>query len=111
MTEQTYLPSSYEIWNGGGDFHEIVCEECAVKFAEENKLVWRGNKSTDSFTEDSEELGAGANCIPSYALGESDSPHSCCGIYLDTNLTQEGYDYLEEREFPEWVKKLYGAVK
>lgn len=106
MTEQTYLPSSYEIWKNGGEFHEIVCEDCAVKFAEENKLVWRGNKSTDSFTEDSEELGAGASCIPSYALGESDSPHSCCGVYLETTLTSEGEQYLRD-EFPAWVIKLY----
>jgi hypothetical protein len=107
MTEQqTYLPSSYEIWKDGGDFTDIVCEECAVKFAEENKLVWRGNKSTDSFTEDSEELGAGAVCIPSYALGESDYPHSCCGLYLETTFTKYGEQELREN-FPDWVIKLY----
>jgi hypothetical protein len=110
MTEQqTYLPSSYEVWDG--DFVDVVCEDCAVKFAEELGLVWRGNTSTDSFTEDSEEKGAGASCIASYALGDADAPYSCCGVYLDTNLTKEGYDYLEERDFPQWVKELYGAVK
>lgn len=107
MTEQqTYLPSAYEIWNDGGNFMDIVCEDCAVKFAEENKLVWRGNKSTDSFTEDSEELGAGAMCIASYALGDSDSPYSCCGVYLDTRFTRHGEQELRDN-FPDWVIKLY----
>jgi hypothetical protein len=110
MTEQTYLPSAYEVWKNNGEWVDIVCEDCATKFATENGLVWRGNTSSHSFTEDSEEKGAGAVCIESYS-GESDTPYSCCGVYLDTNLTAEGYDYLEERDFPEWVKKLYGAVK
>ena len=106
MTEQTYLPSPYEIWKDGGDFTEIACQDCAVKFAEENKLVWRGNTSTDSFTEDSEELGAGASCIASYALGDSDYPYSCCDTYLDTRFTTYGEQELREN-FPDWVIKLY----
>lgn len=111
MTEQqTYLPRPYEVWDSNG-FLEVVCESCAVKFAEDLDLKWRGNTSSHSFTEDSEEKGAGATCIASYALGDADYPYACCGVYLDTNLTQQGYDYLEEHDFPEWVKELYRAVK
>ncbi len=110
MTEQqTYLPRPYEV--GDGDFVDVVCEDCAVKFAEERGLVWRGNTSHHSFTEDSEEKGSYASCIESYALGDADAPYSCCGVYLDTNLTRDGFDYLEEHDFPEWVKELYRGVK
>lgn len=101
---QTSLPSPYEVWTN--DFADVVCEECAVKFATENGLVWRGNTSADSFTEDSEELGVGVSCIASYALGDSDYPYSCCGVYLNTNLTEHGQSYLREN-FPEWVVALY----
>ncbi len=96
---------------GDGDFVDVVCEDCAVKFAEERGLVWRGNTSHHSFTEDSEEKGSYASCIESYALGDADAPYSCCGVYLDTNLTRDGFDYLEEHDFPEWVKELYRGVK
>ena len=105
MTElQTSLGNPYEVWTS--DFTDIRCEDCAVKFAKEHGLEWRGSKSLDSFTEDSEAKGASASCIPSWGLGDSDSPYSCCGQYLETNFTLEGVENLRE-DFPEWVFKLY----
>lgn len=103
---QTWLYDSYEVWDG--DFLDLSCESCAVKFAQEHGLEWRGGKSQDSFTEDSEELGKGASCTPSWAMGESDSPQSCaCGVYLKTNFTSEGIEYLKGN-FPRGVQELYG---
>lgn len=102
---QTYLLDAYEVWTS--DFTDVVCEDCAVKFAQEHGLEWRAGHPKDSFTEDSEEKGAGASCIPSWALGESDSPHSCCGFYLKTDFTSEGVEYLKEN-FPKGVQELYG---
>lgn len=103
---QTWLHNTYEVWDH--DFVELACENCAVNFAEERSLEWRGGKSVDSFTENSEEFGAGASCTPSYALGESDYPHTClCGVYLTTNFTPEGEEYLREN-FPKGVQELYG---
>jgi hypothetical protein len=101
---QTQVARAYEVWDG--DYVDIVCEECADKFAEERNLEWRSGKRVDSFTENSEELGMGASCIAGYALGDSDYPHSCCGIYLDTRFTAEGERYLRE-EFSAEVVKLY----
>lgn len=106
--EQTYLPSPYELWDG--DFTAIACEDCARKFASERSLEWRGGTSLHSFTEDAEEKGASASSIPSYALGESDSPYSCCDTYLDTNFTSEGVAYLKS-DFPAWVQALYGYAE
>lgn len=108
MNQQSELSRPYEVWDG--DFVDIVCGTCAEKFAEEHKLEWRSGTSFHSFTEDSEEKGAGASCIESYALGDSDRPYSCCDIYLDTRFTDEGEKYLKE-EFPEWVVELYGYKK
>mgnify|MGYP000246854056 CR=1 FL=1 len=104
MQNQFYLEHAFEI--GTGDFTDIVCEECAVKFAEEQGLTWRGGKARDSFTEPLENSDAHAGDMPTWALGESDYPHSCCGIYLDTSFTPEGLEYLKEN-FPKWVQELY----
>jgi hypothetical protein len=102
---QTWLYDAYEVWDH--DFVEVACETCAVEFAKERSLEWSGGKSADSYTENSEELNAGASCIASYALGDSDYPHTCvCGVYLDTRFTTEGEDYLREN-FPKGVQKLY----
>ncbi len=103
---QTFLFDHYEVWNQ--DFVDSSCESCAVKFAQENKLEWRGGKSTDSFTENSEELGMGVSATPSWALGETDYPNSCgCGVYLETDFTAEGIQNLLEN-FPKGVRALYG---
>jgi len=104
IARQTFLLDAYEIWDE--DFADIVCEDCANKFAEERGLEWRGGKSQDSFTEDSEDKGAGASCTPTWALGESDYPYSCCGWYLKTSFTSDGVEYLREN-FPKWVQELY----
>lgn len=103
--QQRYLEQPYEVF-AEDNFVDIVCEDCARKFADENNLEWRGGKSIDSFTENPEEKGMGASALPSYARGESDSPYSCCGIYLSTTLTPDGVDYLKEN-FPQWVQDLY----
>ena len=108
MKNQEQLYSPYEVWDA--DFVDVVCEDCARKFALERGLEWRGGISFHSFTEDSEDKGAGASCIESYALSDSDSPYSCCGLYLDTRFTNEGEQYLKD-EFPDWVVKLYGYSK
>lgn len=103
---QTSLFDHYELW--ASDFLDSSCESCAVKFAEERNLEWRGGTSYQSFTENSEELGAGALCSPSYALGEADYPRVCgCGVYLATDLTLDGIVYLVEN-FPKGVRALYG---
>jgi hypothetical protein len=109
MNQQSELGRPYEVWDGG-IFVDVVCRTCAENFAGERNLEWRGGTSFHSFTEDSEQKQAGASCIESYALGDSDSPYSCCGIYLDTRFTNEGEQYLKE-EFPEWVVELYGYKK
>jgi hypothetical protein len=103
---QTFLFNHYEVWDN--DFIASSCESCAVEFAKERNLEWRGGKSMDSFTENSEELGAGAFCTPSWALGEADYPRTCgCGVYLETDLTSEGVQYLVDN-FPKGLRSLYG---
>jgi hypothetical protein len=103
---QTFLFDHYEVWDA--DFVDSNCESCAVKFAKERNLEWRGGKSTDSFTENSEELGAGASCTPSWALGETDYPQTCgCGVYLKTDFTPNGVQYLLDN-FPKGIRQLYG---
>lgn len=101
---QTSLYDAYDVWTS--DFTDVVCKDCAVEFAEENKLEWH-DSFKETWTEDAEEKGAGASCIPSWGAGESDSPYSCCGKYLKTTLTIEGQDYLKS-EFPKGIQELYG---
>jgi hypothetical protein len=103
---QTSIYDAYEVWDH--DFVEVACETCAVEFAKERSLEWSGGTSADSFTLNSEELDAGAFCTPSYALGDGDRPQTCvCGVYLETNFTAEGEEYLREN-YPKGVQKLYG---
>jgi hypothetical protein len=102
---QDYLQHTFVI--GDGDFTDVVCQDCAVKFAEERGLKWRGGQAYNSFTEELEGSMAHAGDTPTYALGESDYPYSCCGYYLHTSFTSEGRKYLME-EFPKWVQELYG---
>jgi len=101
---QTFLFHAFEI--GDGEFSDIVCQDCAVKFADEHGLTWRDGHAYDSFTEPLENSEAHAGDVPTWALGESDYPYSCCGLYLDTTFTPEGREYLEEN-FPKWVQELY----
>ena len=102
--EQTYLHHTFTI--GDGDFTDVVCQECAEKFAKEHGLEWRGGQSYNSFTEQLEGSDAHAQDEPTWALGESDYPYSCCGYYLETSFTPEGVENL--REHPKWVQELYG---
>lgn len=102
---QTYLHHTFTI--GDGDFTDVVCQECAEKFAEEHGLEWRGGQAYNSFAEAPEGSTAYAQDEPTWALGESDYPYSCCGYYLHTSFTPEGRDYLRD-EFPKWVQELYG---
>tara|TARA_B110000503_G_C7089427_1_gene388740 strand:- start:18 stop:353 length:336 start_codon:yes stop_codon:yes gene_type:complete len=102
--EQTYLHHTFVI--GDGDFTDVVCQDCAVKFAEDNKLVWTGSQAYNSFTEELEGSAAHASDTPTYALGEADYPQSCCGYYLHTGFTPEGRENLREN-FPKWVQELY----
>lgn len=101
---QTFLFDAYEVWDQ--DFVDIACKDCAVKFAEERGLEWH-DSFQETWTEDAEEKGAGASCIPSWGMGESDYPYSCCDLYLKTNFTPEGQDYLKS-DFPKGVQELYG---
>ncbi len=101
---QTWLFNAYELWDG--DYIDLGCESCAVDFAKERNLEWRSGTSMDSYTEDSEERNAGASCVASYAMGESDYPQSCaCGVYLKTDFTSEGVSQL--KTYPKWVQDLY----
>ena len=102
---QTYLHHTFEI--GDSDFNDVVCQDCAVKFADANNLVWRGGQAYNSFTEELEGSLAYASDTPTYALGEADYPQSCCGYYLHTGFTTEGLENLREN-FPKWVQELYG---
>jgi hypothetical protein len=103
---QTFLFDHYEVWSS--DYIDSSCESCAVKFAEENNLEWRGGTSYKSYTENSEELGMGVSCSPSWASGETDYPRACnCGVYLETGLTPEGVQYLLDN-FPKGLRSLYG---
>ena len=101
---QKYLDKPFEIFTE--DFTDIVCEDCAIDFAKENNLEWRGGKAANSYTEKSEELGMGATCLEGYMLGESDTPYSCCDLYLETYLTPDGIEYVKN-ELPKWVQDLY----
>lgn len=101
--QQDTLYPFYEIWDD--EFVDIACEECAVEFAKERGLTWAGGTSYESYTEGVEGKNVGASCPPSYAEGESDYPHTCCGKYLRTTLTPEGVEYL--KDFPKWVQDLY----
>ena len=103
MQNQTMLFDAYAI--GDGDFTDIACLDCARKWATDNGLEW-SNSHKDNYTEWDDSKGAYAHLIHS-SEGESDSPYSCCGTYLHTNLTPDGVEYLRE-SFPEWVVTLYG---
>lgn len=102
---QTYLHHTFII--GDGDFTDVVCQDCAEKFAEERGLEWRGGHAYESFTEELEGSSAHAGDTPTWALGETDYPYSCCGYYLEANFTPEGKKNLLE-EYPKWVQELYG---
>lgn len=104
MDTQTYLHHTFII--GDGDFTDVVCEDCAVKFAEERGLEWRGGQAYNSFTEELEGSDAHAGDTPTYALGESDHPYSCCGYWLHTTLTEEGRRWVAEELSPE-IAELY----
>ncbi|NBU22529.1 MAG: hypothetical protein EBS38_01220 [Actinobacteria bacterium] len=104
MVVQTYLHHTFTI--GDGDFTDVVCQDCAEKFAKERGLEWRGGHAYDSFTEPLEGSDAHAQDEPTWALGESDYPYSCCGYYLQTNFTREGEQNLKS-EYPKWVQELY----
>lgn len=101
---QSYLFDAYVI--GDGDFTDVVCEDCASKFATEHGLIWNldGKKP---YTTEEDESSAYAYTSP-WSLGESDSPYSCCGSYLKTDFTSDGENYLREN-FPQWVQDLYLA--
>jgi hypothetical protein len=102
---QTYLFQTFIV--NTGDYVDVVCQDCATKFAEEHGLEWRGGHAYDSFTEELEGSDAHAQCEPTWALGDSDYPYSCCGYYLQTNFTREGEQNLKD-EYPKWVQELYG---
>jgi hypothetical protein len=102
---QQYLHHTFTI--GDGDFTDVVCQECAEKFAQERGLEWRGGQAYNSFTEKREDSDAHAQDEPTWALGESDYPYSCCDTYLHTSFTSEGLENLKS-EFPKWVQELYG---
>jgi hypothetical protein len=103
---QSYLEHAFEI--GNGEFTDLVCEECAVKWAEQNELEWRGGQAYNSHTIERENSDAYASDVSTYADGESDYPPSCCGVYLHGRLTTDGVEYLKQ-EFPKWVQELYGV--
>jgi hypothetical protein len=102
---QTYLHHTFTI--GDGDFTDVVCQECAEEFAQQRGLEWRGGQAYNSFTEPLEGSYAHAQDEPTWALGESDYPYSCCGYYLHTGFTREGRENLKS-EYPKWVQELYG---
>jgi hypothetical protein len=104
LPRQTFLLDVYEVWDQ--DFTDVACKDCAVKFAEERGLEWH-DSFKETWTEDSEEKGAGASNTPSWARGESDYPYECCGYYLKTSFTPEGRETLKS-EYPKWVQELYG---
>lgn len=88
-------------------FTDYACETHAREFATE-----RGIPADDygGYTLERSDYGvvASATQPPSYALGETDYPTACvCGQYLAVNLTPDGYEYLADNDFPEWVVSAY----
>ena len=104
--QQTSLEHAFEI--GNGEFTDLVCEDCAVEWAKEYQLEWSGGKAYNSSTIERENSDAYASDASTYADGETDTPPSCCGWYLDISLTPDGVEYLKQ-EFPKWVQELYGV--
>lgn len=104
----------YVIGVAGDGFTEIVCQEHARNFAEDNGLIW-DNPSTCNYTEDEgDQVYAYADY---YGEIETDTPQSCtaCEIdgkhstWLGVGLTGDGVEYLADptNNFPADVIKFY----
>jgi hypothetical protein len=92
------LPNSWECYTP--DITFLNCEECAAGFAKEYGL--------DTDSQEATATGYGAmECL--YCGHEFDYPPSCdgCGKYLDGNLTKEGLEDLQERDYPKWLRDYY----
>jgi hypothetical protein len=110
----TYFePTAYIIGDPNAGFAEIVCQEHARNFAEDNGLTW-DNPSTLNYTEERpDQVYAYADYFGEL---ETDTPQSCtaCEIdgkhstYLGVSLTEEGQAYAIENGFPADVIKFYG---
>lgn len=107
-----YQITPYVIGVAGDGFTEIVCQEHALNFAEDNSLVW---DSSLGYTEDrGDQVYAYAD---TYGEIESDTPQSCtaCEIdgkhstWLGVGLTKDGVEYLTDptNNFPADVIKFY----
>lgn len=93
-------------WNRG--LSKEVCEPCGIEWAKANDLVedcgqWdEAHASTDP---NAKRLFVDA---PWHEV-ETDAPRACetCGQWLYTYLLPGAWDYMDEHDFPEWIRELY----
>jgi hypothetical protein len=103
MFTETKTPlNSWECYTPDMTF--MNCQACATEFAREYGLdIKQGlHHYADS--------AAGYGVSECYACGhETDYPLTCdgCGEYLKGDLTDEGRNYLKERNFPKWLRDYY----
>ena len=97
---------------GDGDtLIQYSCINCAIEWAEANKLVWN-NPNSYNFTEESPD---GAYAYGQFfSEGEADTPVTCdgCGQFLAVSLTEHGIEYIKEyradgNPFPKFVEDYY----
>jgi hypothetical protein len=89
---ETYgLMEPWEI--SDGELSEWACELCARAIADTEDLDEDGGGFT----------GYGWNIHPIWPYAESDTPATCayCSVYLDTQLSRDGEEYLRENYAPE----------
>jgi len=82
----------------------LYCQECGEKMIKDHPRRAKYSKlHEDEY--DSDEFPKGP-----IEEGESDHPNHCeeCGMFLETELTSEGYDYVKEANNSEW-NEYYGV--
>jgi hypothetical protein len=89
------------------DYADYACEEHAREWAEAEGIPADGN----SYRLEREGHGAIAEAYPVWPYAEADYPISCCDPqcdqWLETQLTSDGVDYMEEHDIPHAVREAY----
>jgi hypothetical protein len=103
MFTETKTPlNSWECYTPDMTF--MNCQACATEFAREHGL------DIDNYPYPYADNPVGYCVSECYACGhETDYPLTCdgCGEYLKGDLTDEGVEYLKERQFPKWLRDYY----
>lgn len=92
---------------GDADYADYACEEHAREWAEKRGIP---RVHDTSYERELEGHGVIESAYEVWPYAEADYPIACeCGQYLQTQLTDEGRDYMEERDFPQEVREAYNA--